>query len=364
MTDLLDVTPPRPSRHRPRRWAPKILGVLLVLALLVGLSVTAAYGVNRIRRHFAGAPDYHGAGVGTVVVQVLPGDTAYSLADRLAQLGVVESAGAFRHAAANNSKASSLLPGSYQLHLHMSAARALALLLDPASRLVGKVVVPEGSTERQTLALVAAVSHIPLADLQRAAADPTALGLPAYAGGHVEGFLFPATYDIPPGTTAVAALTMMVQRFAQAADSTGLVSRAAALGLSPYQVVIVASLAEKEAGVAADFPKVARVVYNRLAAHMPLQLDSTVNYLRSQRKARLSDHDIAVDTPYNTYKHAGLPPTPIDAPGEAALEAALAPAPGNWIYFITIDKSGNSLFTHSYSQFLAAKAKAQRDGVY
>jgi UPF0755 protein len=97
---------------------------------------------------------------------------------------------------------------------------------------------------------------------------------------------------------------------------------------------------------------------------MPLQLDSTVNYIREEKKARLTLDDIAVESPYNTYRNKGLPPTPINSPGRKALEAALAPAQGDWIYFITIDKQGGSLFTNSYDEFLKAKAKAQREGVY
>ena len=139
---------------------------------------------------------------------------------------------------------------------------------------------------------------------------------------------------------------------------------AAKLKLTPYQVVTIASLVEAETPLDSDRGKVARVVLNRLAAGMPLQLDSTINYVRAERKARLSLEDITVASPYNTYKNKGLPPTPINSPGLKALQAALAPAEGNWIYFITIDKAGHSLFTNSYQAFLAAKAKAQRDGVY
>ncbi|MGZ6791992.1 MAG: endolytic transglycosylase MltG, partial [Mycobacteriales bacterium] len=136
------------------------------------------------------------------------------------------------------------------------------------------------------------------------------------------------------------------------------------LGLTPYDVVKIASLVEAETPLDADRAKVARVVLNRLAKGMPLQLDSTVNYVRTERRARLSLSDIEVESPYNTYLHKGLPPTPIDSPGEKALAAALNPEAGDWIYFITIDKAGHSLFTSSYSEFLKAKAKAQRDGVY
>ena len=106
-------------------------------------------------------------------------------------------------------------------------------------------------------------------------------------------------------------------------------------------MLTIASIIEKEAGSKADYPKVARVIYNRLAKHMKLQLDSTINYVLPQRKGHLSQADLEIDSPYNTYLHVGLPPTPIDSPGEEALKAALAPADGNWTFFVTVDKQGD-----------------------
>jgi UPF0755 protein len=202
------------------------------------------------------------------------------------------------------------------------------------------------------------------ADVVAAIENPAVLGLPPYARNRPEGFLFPATYDVEPGTAAVDALRQMTEKFAEVAAGLDLETRAAALHLTPYQVVIIASIIEDETALDADRPKVARVVLNRLARNMPLQLDSTVNYVRTQKKARLTLADIAVESPYNTYAHTGLPPTPIDSPGERALDAALSPATGDWLYFVTIDKQGNSLFTNDDQEFLRAKAKAQREGVY
>ena len=176
--------------------------------------------------------------------------------------------------------------------------------------------------------------------------------------------MFPATYDIEPGTRATQVVAMMTERFGVEAAALDLEAGAQQLRRSAYDVVTVASLIEAETSLDADRAKVARVVYNRLARGMALQLDSTVNYVRTERAARLTNNDIKVDSPYNTYRHKGLPPTPIDSPGRKALEAALHPAAGDYLFFITIDKQGHSLFTSSYPAFLAAKAKAQRDGVY
>jgi UPF0755 protein len=202
------------------------------------------------------------------------------------------------------------------------------------------------------------------ADVQAALANPAVLGLPAWAHNQPEGFLFPATYDIEPGSGAVDALRQMTEKFAEESASLNLEARAGAEGLTPYQVVVIASIVEAETPVDADRAKVARVVLNRLAQHMRLQLDSTVNYVLPVKKGRLSDADLQVASPYNTYLHLGLPPTPIDSPGEKALEAVLSPAAGDWLYFITIDKAGHSLFTSDYQAFLRAKAQAQANGVY
>jgi UPF0755 protein len=364
VTDVLDETPvPRAQRRRKQRF-PKVAAVVAVLVVVVLLMVTAAYGVSKIRNHFQSAPDYSGSGSGRVVVQVKSGESAYGLAPRLVQLNVVKSAAAFRKQANSNGKAAGLQPGYYQLRLHMSAASALALLLDPKARLLGHVTIPEGSTENQTLALIAKNTEVPLADLKQAAGNPAALGLPAYAGGHLEGFLFPATYDIEPGTSAVEVLTMMIDRFEESAASDGLVQRAQALGMTPYQVVTVASLIEREARLKEEYPKVARVVYNRLQKKMTLGIDAAILYGLGRTSGVLHASELAKDTPYNTRLHAGLPPTPIASPGDAALEGALNPAPGDWLYYVLAGKDGHQLYTASYSEFLQQVAKSKAEGIF
>ena len=363
MSDLLALRPDPPARRRRRR-LPKVVALLVVLALLGVLAVVALSAVSRLRTHFAAAPDYSGVGTGKVVVHVKDGDTATGVAGTLAGLEVVKSAQAFRSAAAKNSKASSLQPGFYALHSHMSAAAALSLLLDPAARLRGRATIPEGSTENQTLALLVKNTEVPLADFRAAAAQPASLGLPAYAQGHLEGFLFPATYDIEPGTSAVDVLKQMVQRFQASADSTGLVQRAQALGITPYQAVTVASLIERESRLKEEYPKVARVVYNRLNKKMTLGIDAAILYGLGRTSGGLRKSELAKDTPYNTRLHTGLPPTPIASPGDAALEAALQPAAGDWLYYVLADKGGRQLFTSDYNEFLRQKAKSQAEGLF
>ena len=354
----MDPAPKHRSARRPRQ----LIFLAGAVILLVGL--LAAFGGRSLLYALTGPPDYAGAGTGKVVVQVTAGQSAGAIGDTLQRRAVVKSSQAFRDAAASNPRARTLQPGYYSLRSRMSGQAALGLLLDPAARLRSKVVLPEGTSLTTALTLIANGSEIPLAELTAAAAQPATLGLPAYAKNHLEGLLFPATYDVEPGTTARALLTTMVQRFGQAAAQVDLVAGAAKIGRSPYDVLIVASLIEKETAYADDRAKVARVVYNRLTIDMALQFDSTVNYSKAEPTARLSNKDTMVASAHNTYLHKGLPPTPIDAPGVLALEAALQPAAGNYIFFVTISKDGRSLFTASYPEFLAAKAKSQREGVY
>lgn len=348
----------------PSKRLPKPAGMAVVAVLVVALLAGLLVGGRAVYDLAFGAPDYSGAGSGTVVVQVHSGDTAKEVGQTLLDKGVVKSVKAFTKAAKGTPGYRKLQPGFYELRLKMAASKALGFLLDGKHRKRGRVTIPEGTPLALVVDRLVKYTELTRADVVAALGNPAVLGLPRYAGDKPEGFLFPATYDVEPGTGAVDALQMMTEKFSEVAGGLDLESGSKAVGLTPYQVVILASIIEKETPQPADRAKVARVVLNRLAQGMRLQLDSTLNYVLAERKARLTTEDISSDSPYNTYKHSGLPPTPIDSPGEAALTAALHPAAGNWLYFVTIDKAGHSLFTNDYQAFLDAKAKAKRDGVY
>lgn len=350
-------------RTAPRR-LPKPVGLAVVAVVVLALVVGIGLGGRALYRSFTGPADYVGAGSGSVVVQVHPGDTAAQIGATLVQSGVVKSIAAFTRAANEEPRSRSLQPGYYGLRLRMSAAKALQLLLDPRSRVKGRVTLPEGISLAKVVDRLVQYTDLKRADILAALSNPAALGLPAYAGNRVEGFLFPSTYDVDAGAGAVAALAQMTDRFAQQAAGLDLASGARDLGLTPYELVTVASIVEAESPLDDDRAKVARVVLNRLRKGMPLQVDSTLQYVREERKAHLSLADISQDSPYNSYKHVGLPPTPINSPGVRSLQAALAPAQGDWLYFVLIDKAGHSFFTSNYQAFLKAKAKAKADGVY
>jgi UPF0755 protein len=351
-----------PPRRGQRTGLVALTAGILVLSVVIAI---VAVGGHRLLDFLGPAPDYSGQGSGSVIVTIDPGSSAVQIGRTLERADVVKSAGAFEDAAAQDARARSIQPGSYRLHKKMKAELALALLLDPSARLLTRVVIPEGTRLTRILELVNAGADIPLGALQTASKRTSKLGLPSYAHGKLEGFLFPATYTFEPGTTATQALRAMVTRFKQEARSIGLLDGAATLGYSAYDVVTVASLVEKEARLPADFGKVARVAYNRLQPSWgkPFGFDSTLNYALPERQGHLTSSDLRVDSPYNSRLHTGLPPTPIDSPGTAALQAALHPTPGPWLYFVTIDQSGATAFSTTYQQFQQDVQTSRANGV-
>ena len=319
------------------------------------------YVYRVIAGHFFPA-DYSGSGTGQVIVEVYPGDTATVVGSRLATMGVVASARAFINAAESSKNGSALEPGFYRLHKHMNALLAFDLLLKPSSRVQLTVTLPEGWRVTQILPALARGSHLSLSAYQQAIKDTAALGLPPYAHGNPEGYLFPATYTIQPNMTATSVLQMMVKRFDQEAASVNLAQAAAQVHLTPAQVITMASLAQAEGGKVSDFAKITRVIYNRMAAGMPLQLDSTVLYALHKYGILASNQQLQTPSRYNTYKYTGLPPGPIDSPGDAAIRAVLHPAPGSWLYFVTVNpKTRQTVFTASAAVFAQLRAELARN---
>jgi UPF0755 protein len=355
------------SKHRRptgRRRGRSIGALLIVLVMLGGLGGGLWYGGSRLFAALTDTPDYAGKGVGKVAIQIQVGDSATDIARTLVAKGVVKSTKAFVAAARADNRSLSLQPGSYELHRQMKASLALLALLDPASRLRAVVTIPEGFSAAQTLARIAARTGLPLAQLQAAAKDTARLGLPGYAGGHLEGFLYPATYNVEPGTSPLQVLQAMVAKFNAVAASSGFEQRAAAMRVRPYDVLVIASLVQKEGLVVTDMPMIARVIDNRLAAGTPLGIDAAIFYGLGRTGGTLSPADLKKPTPYNTRLNNGLPPTPIDSPGQDAVNAALAPTPGNWLYYVVKDKQGHQFFTNDYQAFVKQKQKSLAEGLY
>jgi len=348
--------PPRPPRRRRFRWLAPLFALLVVL-IPVAIGGYYAFHLYMGRYHPA---DYTGPGAGDVVVQVASGDTPTSLGPKLAELGVVASARAFVLAAEHSSDSNGLVPGFYKMHEHMKASLAYALLLDPKNLVQITVTIPEGWRLSQIVAWLGTKSGIAASVYDQVLKDPASLHLPAFAKGNPEGFLFPATYEVLPHETALGVLTAMVQRFDQEANSLNLSAAARQVHLTEDQVIIMASLVQAEGGRVSDYPKIARVIYNRLAQDIPLQLDSTVLYGLHKYGIIASNEDLNSSSPYNTYKFKGLTPGPIDSPGAAAIEAVLHPASGNWLYFVTVDpKTGLTKFTASEAQFEQYRAELE-----
>ena len=276
----------------------------------------------------------------------------------------------------------------------MSGDAAVTRLLDPATR-VGQLEIrggvqlddtsnPDGSTVPGVLSLISN-GDVCRAGRRRSSASAwttcarrcrtptsTELGVPSWARDDVakaepkrrlEGLLVPGVYDVKPGAPALDVLQGLLSASVTRLESDGLVSGAREIGYTPYKVLIVSSLVEKE-GITADMPKVARVLYNRLGAGQRLQLDSTVNYPLDLQALRTNADDRAKPGPYNSYAVAGLPPTPIAAPGKAAIEAALAPADGPWQYFVRCQPDGASCFAETLEEHNQNVAEAVANGAF
>lgn len=350
------------GRRRKRR-----LVVVLALLAAVVVGVSAWVVVPKVVSIFA-VPDYSGSGSGRVAVVVAQGDTASDIANALVKAGVVKSSKAFVNAADNNPAAANIQPGTYVLRHHMSGAAALTLLLNPSSRSrAGDVVITEGATSFDVeKKLIQVLGSKQQAAVQKAFAAVGSLGVPlGYqpASGtltSVEGFLFPATYTVDPSASPTDILQNMTTRFAEHDRSTGFANDAKTLGLTPYQALIIASIAQAEARFPDDMPKVVRVILNRLAANRPLQIDATTRYgalVNGVDPGSISYN--RYPTPYNSYLHDGLPPTPISNPGAEALDAAVHPAAGDWMYYVNSDAAGHLFFTDSEAEFARAVEKCR-----
>ena len=242
-------------------------------------------------------------------------------------------------------------PGFYQLKKEMAARSAVTTLISPDSRVDASISVPEGARVDQVVAQIVKRTEFSKKDVTAALENPK-LGLPAAADGDPQGYLFPATYTVGPDATPLSLLQQMVKKAVEMENDLDLEGRAAALGITPHEALTVASIVEAESGRAKDSPKVARVIYNRLDVGMALQMDSTVHFVSGKDGSVWTDStDRDSDSPYNTYKVVGLPPGPIGNPGEEALEAALNPADGDWLYFVAVDlDTGETKFAPSLEE--------------
>jgi UPF0755 protein len=301
-----------------------------------------------------GAADYSGPGGAAVRVTIPAGATGTDMAHLLAEAGVVASAQAFASAFSQHPNAGSIQPGLYELLMGLPAVEAVAMLVD-GGRMEYRITIPEGFTSAQVLERLESQTHLTRAELDAAVAAPESIGLPEKAGGEVEGWLFPATYQVKPSESAVDVLGRMVGRTTAELDRLGIPAE------RRQSIITEASIIEREAP--AEYRgKVARVIENRLAIDMPLGMDA-IDAFGLGRPAHLITRAEFRDPnlPFASRVHRGLPPTPIGNPGTAAIEAAADPTPGDWLFFVTVNlHTGETRFTADHDEFLVFRREYQR----
>ncbi len=292
---------------------------------------------------------------------VSEGESVSSIASRLAGQDIVTSATVFRFLAWLEGKGDKIKAGDHVLFSGMHYGEVFEEL-EKSPVVVARVTVPEGFTNRQTATRVASAGTVTAEEFLAAAArgDYEVPNLPPEQQNNLEGYLFPKTYDLTEGMQPADLVSMLLTQFqAETADLDW--SRAEALGVTPYQVLIAASIIEREAVLPEERSLVAAVIYNRLDKGMRLQMCSTVEYLLPEQKDVLTYDDLEIPSPYNTYLHNGLPPAPICNPGLASIEAALYPAQVEYLYFVATGEGNRHFFTADYNEFLKAKGEARNN---
>lgn len=341
--------PPEPPRRRRARLTPLGKLVVFLLVLLVPLGGLGLYAKNVSGGSGAGRP---------VAVVIEPGSSASEIADTLEKAGVIKAAWLFRLYSRIKGTAKNLKPGEYEFRTNMSYAAVVTILEKGPAIEITRVSLPEGKTVRETARIMAEAGFTAEQFLTEATNGKHATTYLPKGSKNLEGFLFPKTYDFEEGTTAAQAVDRLLSQFQKETASLDW-TRASKLGVTPYQIVIIASLIEREARVPQDRAKIARVIYNRIARGMRLQIDATVQYAifldtGSYKNPLLTD-DYGYRSRYNTYQIDGLPPAPIASPGLASLQAALNPADGKWLYYVLINDKGEHGFANTYDEFVRLK---------
>lgn len=313
--------------------------VLLSLAVFVGGGWFIYSKAQAAWMDFRTAEDYIGEGVAPVEVTIPAGSTTTQIASILVQADVVKTAKAFTREAAANPDSAKIQAGRYNLRTQLPAKVALAMLLDPKNQVHNRMTLREGLRLEQAVTTMSKASGLPAKDFTKALKDWKKLGLPNWAERGAEGFLFPDTYELPDKPTTKTILKSITDRFNQIANGLDFETGAETLGYSPYEVLVMASIIEKEAGPREeDRAKIARVFYNRLEQGMQLQSDATVAYANNVTgRVSTTAAERKLKSPYNTYYVKGLPIGPIASPSKASMDAALHPADGDWLYFAVVN---------------------------
>jgi UPF0755 protein len=334
------------SRNKPALVIGSIIGVLVLIgAVLGGLFYTGIIGGSQ--------NDYVGDGHGEVIFTIGEGEIGDQIANNLVEAGVTKSFDSFYQLLLETKPEPVFTPGVYKLKLEMSSQAALDALLDPANRVELTVTIPEGTTEKNVLKMLAEGLSIPLADFQAAVANPAEYGVPVEATT-LEGFLFPATYTFSPGVTATEVIQRLVAESFAALDAAGVPAE------QRWETIIMASVIQRESGPdPQDMYKISRVFHNRLDQGMTMGSDVTTCYGAGLlgKDCLLITQAALDDTSnlYNTRILPGLPIGPISNPGAAAIDAAFSPAEGPWLFFVTVNlTTGETIFTETAAEHEAA----------
>ena len=347
--------PPRLRRHkrvRPEVYRHRRVRVAVVAFVVLALLISAVAWYQS---------ESGGSGGPTTVVTVKAGSSMGTITDTLVRRHVIDSSLAFRVYLTLHGTPS-VEPGTYLLHRDESFADVRATLATGPN--VSSVTVLPGYTINEVATQVGQIAgHDPAHFLSLANSGTLRSPFEPAGSTNLDGLVGTGTYLVLPGESDQTLLQAMIDRFTALANSVGVTSGASALGVTPYQVIIVASIVQKEGVYQENLGKVSRVIYNRLAHGTPLQMDSTVLYSEHRDGGQVTSADLALNTPYNSYLHTGLTPTPICFPAKPSLQAALAPTPGNWLYFVVVAKDGTEAFSDTFAGQQANERLAQSRGL-
>jgi UPF0755 protein len=325
-----------------------VLGLLLVVAVLGAIYVV-----------YAAVTGGESEPTGPARIEVVKGDTLSSVAEKLEQAGVIPSAFMFKMEARVGGYGTEIKTGEYTFARGAESEVILQKLTAGDAAPTLEVTIPEGLSLEETAQEVAGQSGVSAAEFE-AAAKRTDYGygfLEDPAIKTTEGFLFPKQYEFEKGTKASQMVTRMLEQYLMETQTLDISSARERLNLSEYELVIVASLIEKEAAGPEERPLVASVIYNRIRKDMPLQIDASIHYALDKQGEELSLDDLKVNTPYNTYENTGLPPGPICSPSRQSLEAAINPADTDYLYYVLKANGEEHFFTSNYDEFLEWKQK-------
>jgi len=349
-----EAEPPAVPKRKRRRGC--LVALLIVFVLIAGaatggLWVWNTYG-DKISEVMGWGPskDFEaGQATGNALVTIKKGDGGQQVSEALYDAGVTKTSSVFYDMMVKENIVNTFYPGVYKLELKMTAAAALKALNDPKNKMQNSAVLPEGLSVAETISRISQSVDVPLADLQAAVKNPADYGVNAPS---LEGWLFPALYEFPPGATAKDVVSTLVQRTKDSLSAAGVPSA------DEQRVLTIASIVQREARAEGDFYKVSRVIQNRLDQGMKLQMDSTAQYGYGELhsgSASTSDAAQTDDNPWNTYVIDGLPKTPISNPGDKAIDAAMHPADGPWLYFVTVNlDTGETVFSTTYAEHEAS----------